>query len=109
MARYRVALTAGAERDVDGICARIEHERGPDAVDEWLQMFDRAIGSPETFPDRGSLPPELAALGIRDFRQEQFKPYRIIYRVLESNVFILVVAHARRDFQSLLEERLLHG
>ena len=109
MARYRVALTAGAERDLDAICAWIERERGPDAVDEWLEEFDQAIGSLETFPDRGSVPPELAAIGIKDFRQKQFKPYRIVYRVLERNVFILLVAHGRRDFQSLLEERLLRG
>lgn len=109
MARYRVALTAGAERDLDGICAWIEHERGPDAADEWLEIFDQAIGSLETFPDRGSVPPELAAIGLKDFRQRPLKPYRIIYRVLGRDVFILVVAHARRDFQSLLEERLLGG
>ena len=109
MARYRVALTAGAERDLDGICAWIEQERGPDAVNEWLEEFAQAIGSLETFPDRGSVPPELAAIGIKDFRQKQFKPYRIIYRVLKRDVFILVVAHGRRDFQSLLQERLLGG
>jgi toxin ParE1/3/4 len=109
MAHYHVALTAGAESDLDGICAHIEQRQGPDAVDEWLEKFDQAIGSLETFPDRGSVPPELAALGIKDFRQKQFKPYRIIYRVLEGRVFILVVAHGSRDFQSLLQERLLRG
>lgn len=109
MARYRVALTAGAERDLDGICAWIEQQRGADAVHEWLERFDQAIGSLETFPDRGSVPPELAALGIKDFRQKPFNPYRIVYRVLDRKVFILLVAHARRDFQSLLQERLLGG
>lgn len=109
MARYRVALTAGAERDLDGICAWIERERGSDAVDEWLDGFGQAIGSLESFPERGSVPPELAAIGIKEFRQKPFNPYRIVYRVLERDVFILVVAHARRDCQSLLEERLLGG
>ena len=109
MAGYVVALTAGAEGDLDGICAHIEQQRGPDAVEAWLDRFAEAVGSLETFPDRGSVPPELAALGIRDFRQKPFKPYRIIYRVIEKKVFILVVAHGRRDFQSLLQERLLRG
>ena len=109
MARYRVALTAGAEADLDGICAWIEHERGAGAVGEWLDRFEQAIGALETFPDRGSVPPELAAIGIKDFRQKQFKPYRIVYRVLDRSVFILIVAHGRRDFQSLLQERLLGG
>lgn len=109
MAHYHVVLTAGAEGDLDSICAHLELQRGPDAVDEWLDRFYQAIGSLETFPERGSMPPELAALGIRDFHQKQFKPYRIIYRVMEKNVFIMVVAHGSRDFQSLLQERLLRG
>lgn len=109
MAHYHVALTTGAVGDPDGICSHIDKQRGPDAVDEWLEKFDQAIGSLETFPDRGSVPPELAAIGIKDFRQKQFKPYRIIYRVIERSVFILVVAHGSRDFQSLLQDRLLRG
>lgn len=107
MPRYHVALTAGAERDLDGICAFLEQQRGPDAVDEWLDSFEEAIGKREIFPDRGSVPPELDALGIREFRQKQLKPYRIIYRTIATDVFILVVPHGSRDFQSLLQERLL--
>ena len=109
MTRYRVALTAGAEGDLDAICDWLEGERGPDAVGEWLDRFEAAIGSLETFPERGAIPPELVALGIREFRQKPFKPYRIVYRVLEKRVFILLIAHARRDFQTLLQERLLRG
>lgn len=107
MARYRVALTVGAEHDLDSVCTYLERQLGPDAVDEWLNKFDEAIGSLETFPDRGSVPAELETLGIKDFRQKNLKPYRIIYRVMEAIVFIMVVAHASRDFQSLLQERLL--
>ena len=109
MKRYHVALTAGAERDLDGICAHIEQQRGPNAVDEWLETLDEAIGGLESFPDRGSVPPELAALGMDHFRQKQFKPYRIVYRVIGKSVFVMVIAHGSRDFQSLLGERLLRS
>jgi hypothetical protein len=34
------------------------------------------------FPERGTYRKELLALGIRDFRQTAFKPYRVIYRVI---------------------------
>ena len=109
MTRYHVSLTGGAEGDLDIICAQIEEQRGSDSVEEWLDKFEDAIGSLEAFPDRGSVPPELAAIGIKDFRQKQFKPYRIIYRVVEARMFVLVVAHGSRNFQSLLQERLLRG
>jgi toxin ParE1/3/4 len=36
-----------------------------------------------------------------------FKPYRIIYRVIENNVYVLLIADGRRDMQTLLQRRLL--
>lgn len=109
MPSYVVALTAGAERDLYSICDFIEQTGGSEAVEEWLGRFERAIDALEAFPERGSVPAELGALGIRDFRQRHFRPFRIVYRVLDGRVFILIVAHGRRDFQSLLQERLLRG
>ena len=48
-------------------------------------------------------------LGIRDFRQILLPPYRLIYRVMDGTVFILLIADGRRDVQALLERRLLSG
>jgi toxin ParE1/3/4 len=59
------------------------------------------------FPERGAYPPELLALGIREYRQTYFKPYRVIYRLLGKKVFIYLIADGRRDMQSLLAWRLL--
>ena len=61
----------------------------------------------EHFPDRGSVPSELAQLGIRGFRQLIFQTYRLIYRVTGGSVFVHVIADGRRDMQQLLERRLL--
>jgi toxin ParE1/3/4 len=60
-----------------------------------------------TFPERGSHPQELLALGIREYRQSFFKPYRVIYRVIGKQVIIYVIADGRRDMQALLSRRLL--
>jgi len=48
-------------------------------------------------------------LGIRDYRQTWFKPYRVVYRVLERRVVIYLIADGRRDMQALLQRRLLRG
>jgi toxin ParE1/3/4 len=58
-------------------------------------------------PQRGSHPRELLSLGIRDYRQVFFKPWRSIYRVLGTRVVIHVIVDGRRDMQSLLAQRLL--
>ena len=65
------------------------------------------IESLSTRPERGSIPKELSALGIRDYRQRFYKPYRIIYRIIGKRVYIYLIADGRRDFQTLLAWRLL--
>ena len=67
----------------------------------------RRIDGLANFPERGSSVKELLLLGTKDFRQVSFKPYRIVYRVIESTVYALVVADGRRDMQALLMRRLL--
>ena len=54
-------------------------------------------------------PAELVALGIREYRETSFKPYRILYHVDGARVFVSLVADGRRDLQSLLARRLLVG
>lgn len=50
---------------------------------------------------------ELLALGIREYRQTHFKPYRLIYRVSGKQVIIYLIADGRRDMQTLLMRRML--
>ena len=40
-------------------------------------------------PDRGHLPLELERIGILEFREVFYKPYRIIYQIIGNNVPIL--------------------
>jgi len=58
-------------------------------------------------PARGSYPRDLLDLGIKEYRQVFFKPYRLIYRVVARDVVVFVIADGRRDMQSLLARRLL--
>lgn len=46
-------------------------------------------------------------LGIREYREVFFKPYRIIYRVIGTNVYVLLIADGRRDMRTLLQRRLV--
>ena len=62
-----------------------------------------------TFPERGSHPKELLALGVRDYRQIFFKPYRLIYRIVERRVYVFLIVDGRRDMQSLLARRLFEA
>ncbi|MBP6724717.1 MAG: type II toxin-antitoxin system RelE/ParE family toxin, partial [Halioglobus sp.] len=60
-------------------------------------------------PQRGAYPKELMAIGLREYREIFFKPYRIIYRVMDKKVYVMVIADGRRDMQALLQRRLLQA
>jgi toxin ParE1/3/4 len=60
-----------------------------------------------TCRERGSYPKELVSLGIKEYRQTFFKPYRVIYRVADNKVIIYLIVDGRRDMQAVLARRLL--
>jgi toxin ParE1/3/4 len=72
-----------------------------------LDQLMAVVQSLSPFPERGSYPKELVALGIKEYRHTSFKPYRAIYRVTGSQVIIYLIADGRRDMQSVLARRLL--
>lgn len=105
--RYKVLLTAGAESDLDDLHNYIAEHDSPNSADDVLDRLMAVAESLAAFPERGSYPQELLALGIREYRQLFFKPYRVIYRVAGKQVIIYVITDGRRDMQSLLSRRLL--
>lgn len=105
--RYEVLLTQGAEQDMAAIH---DHIAEFDSVANANHVLDRVMQAVERlaqFPERGSYPKELMALGIKEYRQTAFKPYRVIYRVIGSRVVIYLIVDGRRDMQSVLARRLL--
>jgi toxin ParE1/3/4 len=105
--RYEVLITQGAEHDLEEIYDHIAEFDSPEKAEYVLSRLLEVAERLAAFPDRGPHPKELQALGIREYRQTYFKPYRLIYRVIEKQVFIYLIADGRREMQSLLAGRLL--
>jgi len=105
--RYQVMLTAGAERDLEEIYNHIAAFDSQISADYVLDRLVKVTKSLISSPGRGPHPGELQALGIREYRQIFFKPYRVIYRVIGKRVFIYLIVDGRRDMQALLARRLL--
>lgn len=103
-----VLLTAGAERDLVDIHEYIAEFDSPDKAEYVLDRLAAAIGHLAGLTERGSHPKELLALGIHEYRQIFFKPWRVIYRVSKDRVLVYLIADGRRDMQSLLALRLLN-
>lgn len=103
----KVLLTEGAEQDIEAIYNHISEFDCVANADYVLDALINLVERLARFSERGTYPKELAALGIKEYRQVLFKPYRVIYRVSENNVIIYLIADGRRDMQSLLARRLL--
>ena len=105
--RYEVLLTAGAEQDLESLYDYIAEFDTRANANYVLDRLMKVVASLAMFPERGNYPRELLALGIREYRQVMFKPFRVIYRVVAKRVYIYVISDGRRDMQSLLARRLL--
>ena len=106
-AKFEVLLTEGAEQDLEAIHDHISEFDCVANANHVLDELMAVVESLSAFPERGSHPKELIGLGIREYRQTFFKPYRVIYRVAGSQVIIYLIADGRRDMQSVLARRLL--
>lgn len=106
---FEVRFSEGAERDLQEIRDCIAHPDPDAGAGHVLDRLHRLCSDLAGSPLRGAYPPALASIGIRDFRQVAFKPYLVVYRVVDRTVFIHLVADGRRDMQALLARRLLAG
>ena len=105
--KYEVLLTEGAEQDLESIYGYMAEFDCKANADHVLDRLWEVVESLSTFPERGACPKELMVLGIREYRQVSFKPYRVIYRVTAQKVYVYAIADSRRDMPSLLVRRLL--
>lgn len=107
MTRFEVLLTEDASSDLEELYDYIAAHDAPAKAAYVLDRIGKVMETFETFPERGSHPKELLALGVREYRQTFFKPYRVIYRVAGERVYAYLIADGRRDMQGLLQRRLL--
>ena len=106
---YQVFLTDDATQYLEALYDYIESHDVPEKADYVLDQIEEAFSGLTENPERGTYPKELLATGLREYREIYFKPYRIIYRVMAENVYVMVIADGRRDMQALLQWRLLQA
>jgi toxin ParE1/3/4 len=106
---FAVFLTDDAARDLEELYDYIALHDAPGKADHVLAQIVKAFSRLSEFPERGVYLKELSAIGVREYREMFFKPYRIIYRIIGKNVYVLLITDGRRDMPSLLQRRLLYA
>ncbi len=104
---YNVHLIEGAENDLFEIYKYIAAHDSVHKAESLLNKVEELCSSLKDLPDRGHIPPELDRIGIKQYKEVHFKPYRVIYQIIKNNVYIHCILDGRRDMMDLLQERLL--
>lgn len=107
MNSFSVYLLSGAKQDLLQLHNYVTLNDSVEKADRLIDELYNACLRLKTMPERGRIPPELERIGIWEFREIILKPYRIIYDVTKTDVFVYCILDGRRDPQDLLEERLL--
>jgi len=102
-----VRYLASAKNDLFDLLRFLNEKESPARARDVLNRIRKCCDDLQCMPQRGHVPPELEEMGSKKFLELHFKPYRIIYQVNGSIVYIHLICDGRRDMQSLLRRRLL--
>jgi len=104
---FTVFLTEHAAKDLEDIYEYIAEYDSLPKAEHVLDQIEKRFTSLSELPERGVHPKELIDIGIREYREIFFKPYRIIYKIEQDIVYVYLIADGRRDCKTLLQRRLL--
>ena len=107
--KYEVFLTKDAEDDIIEIYRYILENDSENSANNVFKKIKETCLSLISFPDRGHNPPELNRIAVYNYKEIHFKPYRIIYQIIQLKVYIHSIFDGRRDLQEVLENRLFRS
>ena len=105
--KYQVFLLKDAELDIQEIYEYVAINGSPSRADQLIDKLEEKCRSLTNYANRGHIPPELERVSIYSYLEIHYKPYRIIYQIIDIKVFIHCVLDGRRDLSELLYERIL--
>jgi len=108
MKNYKVIWSNNAEFDLENIIEYIKL----DSIDIAKNIFFEIKEECQKlyyFPEKKRIVPELQQIGIAKYRELIYKRWRIIFKIKNKKVFILLVVDSSRNIEDILFQRLLKG
>lgn len=106
MKSFEVIWTKGAEFDLESIVNYIK----TDSIEIAKKIFfaiKEECNSLYYFPERKRIVPELQQIGIIKYREIIYQRWRIIYKIDNTKVYILLVVDSNRNLEDILFQRLI--
>jgi toxin ParE1/3/4 len=104
--KYKVEWASVAEADFRRIIDYIAIDSPGNA----FQIFERIkqkVSALYTLPERGRIVPELQGQGINIYRELIISPWRIVYRISDTTVYVLSIIDSRQNVEDILLNRFL--
>ena len=104
---YKLLIDPLAKADIKEIYNYAAESDSVEKANRLLTNLENTYQKLENIPSRGHVPPELKNTGIKKYREIHYKPYRIIYEIIDNIVYVHCILDGRRNMQELLSNRLL--
>jgi len=103
---FKVIWTKNAEFDLESIIEYIKTDSVQTAKNIFFEIKNKC-NDLSIFPAGRRIVPELQQIGVLKYRELIYKRWRIIYKIENDKIFILVVVDSCRNIEDILFQRLL--
>ena len=106
MKNFEVIWTKNAQFDFESIIEYIKIDSVNIAKKIFFEIKEECANL-HYFPERKRVVPELQQIGILKYREIIHERYRIIFKIDNTKVYVLLVVDSRRNLEDILFQRLL--
>mgnify|MGYP001458285111 CR=1 FL=1 len=103
---FTVYWTQSAQNDLIDIIDYISLDSYDIANQKFTLIKNHAVKL-EKNPTRGRIVPELLLYNIDNYRELIISPWRMIYKIEASDVYIIALFDGRRNFEDILLRRII--
>ena len=105
--KYQVIIGTQAKQDLREIYYYVLNNDSEESAVKLLKNIENTMQNLEKLPLRRHIPEELKTTGIKRFLEIHYKPYRIIYEIVNQIVYVHCILDGRQNMQELLANRFL--
>ena len=101
MKNYKISIITDEKNNIYDIYNYVANYDSITKGKNLLNKLKKTCQSLSTFPYRSLFPPELERIGVFEYKEIHYKPYQIIYQIIESSVYIHCVFRCSKKLRRI--------
>lgn len=106
MKKFEVIWTKNAQFDLESIIEYVKIDSVNIAKKIFFEIKNECANL-QYFPQRKRVVPELQQIGILKYREIIHERWRVIFKIDNTKVYVLLVVDSRRNLEDILFQRLI--